>query len=336
MNVPWQWHENPALAQWVNTQRKKYKDLTDGKKNNLSEEQIDKLNSIGFKWSTGGKGRYQNSWEQLSKRARTEVESSLQNMRTENESSIQLKTAAAPGLFEPTARSVSSANSSFSLTNEEKDPAKSILARAAQPRTTMNKMDGYLHRGGPIINEQVTSQQQAIASIAIPPQDIQQYLLQQQMMQQPQHYQQMIQQQMIQQQMMQQQDPSVALSTQQAALQQVLLYNQQLEHFIQQHPSVASGAQQASTQLQPDQLLQQPSRVDPSAQQASTQTLQHLLASNQQVIQPPPGVAVGSQQVPAQALEQLLSNYQAGVEQVLPAEAAAFSQPQADEPGVDE
>mmetsp|Transcript_20583 Transcript_20583/g.36998 ORF Transcript_20583/g.36998 Transcript_20583/m.36998 type:complete len:485 (-) Transcript_20583:972-2426(-) len=58
VNVPWQWKENVALAQWVNSQRKKYKDLLEGKRNNLSEEQINRLNSIGFKWNTGGKGRY--------------------------------------------------------------------------------------------------------------------------------------------------------------------------------------------------------------------------------------------------------------------------------------
>ena len=58
MNVPWQWKENVALAQWVNSQRKKYKDLMGGKRNNLTEGQIDRLNDIGFKWNTGGKGRY--------------------------------------------------------------------------------------------------------------------------------------------------------------------------------------------------------------------------------------------------------------------------------------
>ena len=46
-NVPWQWKENISLAQWVNSQRKKYKDLNDGKRNNLSSEQIERLNSIG-------------------------------------------------------------------------------------------------------------------------------------------------------------------------------------------------------------------------------------------------------------------------------------------------
>lgn len=59
VHVPWQWQENVGLAQWVNTQRKKYKDRKfDGKKNNLSDAQIEMLNGIGFKWSTGGKGRY--------------------------------------------------------------------------------------------------------------------------------------------------------------------------------------------------------------------------------------------------------------------------------------
>ncbi|KAL7441549.1 hypothetical protein ACHAXM_008119 [Skeletonema potamos] len=58
VNVPWQWKENVALAQWVNSQRKKYKDLMDGKRNNLTDEQINRLNLIGFKWNSGGKGRY--------------------------------------------------------------------------------------------------------------------------------------------------------------------------------------------------------------------------------------------------------------------------------------
>jgi len=58
VNVPWQWKENVALAQWVNSQRKKYKDLLDGKRNNLTDEQINRLNLIGFKWNSGGKGRY--------------------------------------------------------------------------------------------------------------------------------------------------------------------------------------------------------------------------------------------------------------------------------------
>eukprot|EP00569_Conticribra_weissflogii_P014464 CAMPEP_0171418020 /NCGR_PEP_ID=MMETSP0880-20121228/40897_1 /TAXON_ID=67004 /ORGANISM="Thalassiosira weissflogii, Strain CCMP1336" /LENGTH=599 /DNA_ID=CAMNT_0011936287 /DNA_START=106 /DNA_END=1905 /DNA_ORIENTATION=- len=60
-NVPWQWKENIPLAQWVNSQRKKYKELLDGKRNNLTEDQIAKLTDIGFKWNTGGRGRYINT-----------------------------------------------------------------------------------------------------------------------------------------------------------------------------------------------------------------------------------------------------------------------------------
>jgi len=37
---------------------KKWKEQQHGKKNNLTSSQIDLLNSIGLKWSTGGKGRY--------------------------------------------------------------------------------------------------------------------------------------------------------------------------------------------------------------------------------------------------------------------------------------
>ena len=57
-NVPWQWSENVALAQWVNSQRKKYKIIEDGKESKLTPQQIKKLNDLGFKWSTYGKGRY--------------------------------------------------------------------------------------------------------------------------------------------------------------------------------------------------------------------------------------------------------------------------------------
>lgn len=51
VNVPWQWKENVPLAQWVNSQRKKYKDLSDGKRNNLSAEQINRLTGIGEFWN---------------------------------------------------------------------------------------------------------------------------------------------------------------------------------------------------------------------------------------------------------------------------------------------
>jgi hypothetical protein len=46
-NVPKGWEDDPSLYHWTITQRKKYKCLTDGLTNNLSAEQIDRLNEIG-------------------------------------------------------------------------------------------------------------------------------------------------------------------------------------------------------------------------------------------------------------------------------------------------
>ena len=57
-NVPWQWVGNRPLARWVNAQRKKYMDMERGKKSNLTPDQIRRLEEIGFRWSTEGKGRY--------------------------------------------------------------------------------------------------------------------------------------------------------------------------------------------------------------------------------------------------------------------------------------
>mmetsp|Transcript_36677 Transcript_36677/g.80185 ORF Transcript_36677/g.80185 Transcript_36677/m.80185 type:complete len:517 (-) Transcript_36677:198-1748(-) len=57
-NVPWQWGGNRPLARWVNAQRKKYVDMERGKKSNLTPDQIRRLEEIGFRWSTEGKGRY--------------------------------------------------------------------------------------------------------------------------------------------------------------------------------------------------------------------------------------------------------------------------------------
>ena len=56
-NVPWRWKENMPLAGWVNAQRNKFRDLCNGKHSNITAEQIQKLNAIGFRWSTKGKGR---------------------------------------------------------------------------------------------------------------------------------------------------------------------------------------------------------------------------------------------------------------------------------------
>lgn len=60
VNVPWCWKRNKALAAWVNRQRNLYRDLNDGKHSTITTEQIEKLKSVGFQWSTNGKGRYKN------------------------------------------------------------------------------------------------------------------------------------------------------------------------------------------------------------------------------------------------------------------------------------
>ena len=60
VNVPWCWKRNKALASWVNRQRNLFRDLNDGKKSSITAEQIEKLKSVGFQWSTSGTGRYKN------------------------------------------------------------------------------------------------------------------------------------------------------------------------------------------------------------------------------------------------------------------------------------
>ena len=47
VNVPKKWKEDPGLYWWVCSQRNKYKYLMDGHTNNLTVDQIDRLNSIG-------------------------------------------------------------------------------------------------------------------------------------------------------------------------------------------------------------------------------------------------------------------------------------------------
>mmetsp|Transcript_11373 Transcript_11373/g.23981 ORF Transcript_11373/g.23981 Transcript_11373/m.23981 type:complete len:546 (+) Transcript_11373:103-1740(+) len=57
-NIPWRWIGNRPLAAWVNAQRKKYMDMQRGKTSNLTQDQIRRLEEIGFRWNTGGTGRY--------------------------------------------------------------------------------------------------------------------------------------------------------------------------------------------------------------------------------------------------------------------------------------
>lgn len=50
--VPQRYSSNPPLGTWVNTQRRHYKLRQDGKKSCLTQERLNKLNEIGFVWST--------------------------------------------------------------------------------------------------------------------------------------------------------------------------------------------------------------------------------------------------------------------------------------------
>jgi len=87
-DVPREWEENTELAQWVNIQREKFRDLKDGKENDLSDEQISWLNKIGFQWTVVGKGCYS---------ADSPINEQASNVAgpTNPESLIELKTAAA-------------------------------------------------------------------------------------------------------------------------------------------------------------------------------------------------------------------------------------------------
>mmetsp|Transcript_2171 Transcript_2171/g.3991 ORF Transcript_2171/g.3991 Transcript_2171/m.3991 type:complete len:934 (-) Transcript_2171:103-2904(-) len=50
--VPQRYPSNPSLGTWVNTQRRHYKLLQDGRRSCLTEDRLKKLNEIGFVWST--------------------------------------------------------------------------------------------------------------------------------------------------------------------------------------------------------------------------------------------------------------------------------------------
>ena len=51
-DVPTKYAPNPALGRWVSTQRSEYKLFmqTGGRSRHLTQEKIDMLNAIGFKW----------------------------------------------------------------------------------------------------------------------------------------------------------------------------------------------------------------------------------------------------------------------------------------------
>lgn len=50
--VPQRYHGNMQLGTWVHTQRRHFKLMREGKKSSMTKEKIEKLNSVGFCWST--------------------------------------------------------------------------------------------------------------------------------------------------------------------------------------------------------------------------------------------------------------------------------------------
>jgi hypothetical protein len=50
-NVPTDYHENPALAHWVENQRRQYKICGKGKSNYMKVQRIRDLEDIGFEWT---------------------------------------------------------------------------------------------------------------------------------------------------------------------------------------------------------------------------------------------------------------------------------------------
>jgi len=62
--VPDNYGPNKQLGTWVNTQRRQYRFLQQGKHSQMTEERINKLEEIGFKWDAShlkGKGKARGS-----------------------------------------------------------------------------------------------------------------------------------------------------------------------------------------------------------------------------------------------------------------------------------
>lgn len=54
--------KNPSLGKWVSKQRDAYRDLQRGKPSNLSQEKIEKLENLGFRFKIG-KGKAVRQWD---------------------------------------------------------------------------------------------------------------------------------------------------------------------------------------------------------------------------------------------------------------------------------
>jgi len=52
-NVPRKWKPDPTLGEWVHFQRRQYRNRQQGKRNHMTDERIERLESIGFQWNRG-------------------------------------------------------------------------------------------------------------------------------------------------------------------------------------------------------------------------------------------------------------------------------------------
>ena len=57
-------YAHPTLGSWVSTQRQNYKKMKEGNRSHMTQERIDLLTSIGFKWTVHGEKKLQLSWHE--------------------------------------------------------------------------------------------------------------------------------------------------------------------------------------------------------------------------------------------------------------------------------
>eukprot|EP00816_Leptocylindrus_hargravesii_P013136 CAMPEP_0196808644 /NCGR_PEP_ID=MMETSP1362-20130617/8633_1 /TAXON_ID=163516 /ORGANISM="Leptocylindrus danicus, Strain CCMP1856" /LENGTH=149 /DNA_ID=CAMNT_0042183057 /DNA_START=330 /DNA_END=777 /DNA_ORIENTATION=+ len=62
-NVPVQ--SKRKLGNWVNSQRKQYRLLQEGKQSSMNDERVGNLKSIGFEWSPGSRMHDQSKWNAM-------------------------------------------------------------------------------------------------------------------------------------------------------------------------------------------------------------------------------------------------------------------------------
>mmetsp|Transcript_27802 Transcript_27802/g.43734 ORF Transcript_27802/g.43734 Transcript_27802/m.43734 type:complete len:752 (-) Transcript_27802:44-2299(-) len=69
-NVPKQYPMNPALGYWVNEQRSQYRRFVDKKTSYMTEDKVQALKKIGFKWSMREGGNGNGNWDNWLKQLR--------------------------------------------------------------------------------------------------------------------------------------------------------------------------------------------------------------------------------------------------------------------------